>query len=154
MTLQQAHRGTRRHCLWTACELLGLSFQVKHPLLNDYYKKHGACTEFAGKVGTGKTIPIGEGTFVNMALPSASMRILSPTSALLLHASITNASLTETHAIVSTPFALISSAFSTKPGRCFRLHVGVKAPGTARMTVCAAQEIIQNCPASTMYPQP
>eukprot|EP01018_Ginkgo_biloba_P018226 Gb_33383 [translate_table: standard] len=37
-------------------------------------------------------------------------------------------------AIVSTPLALSSSAFSTNPGRCFWEQVGVKAPGTASRT--------------------
>ena len=32
---------------------------------------------------------------------------------------------------------LSSSAASTKPGRCLRLQVGVKAPGTAKSTTCS-----------------
>ena len=35
---------------------------------------------------------------------------------------------------MSTPFALISVAFATNPGKCFAEHVGVKAPGTAKTT--------------------
>jgi len=35
-----------------------------------------------------------------------------------------------------------SSAFSTKPGKCFRLHVGVNAPGTAKRTTCGAALVI------------
>jgi hypothetical protein len=49
-------------------------------------------------------------------------------------ASMTKASLTETHTMLSTPLLLISSAFSMNPGKCFRLQVGVKAPGTAKRT--------------------
>ena len=68
--------------------------------------------------------------------------ILSPAPALLPQASITKASLTETQAMLSTPLLLISSAFSMKPGRCLRLQVGVKAPGTAnRMTFLPAAYI-------------
>ena len=37
-------------------------------------------------------------------------------------------------ATVSTPFALMASAFCTKPGRCLALQVGVNAPGTANST--------------------
>ncbi len=36
--------------------------------------------------------------------------------------------------MVSTPFALMASAFFTKPGRWFLWHVGVNAPGTANRT--------------------
>jgi hypothetical protein len=36
--------------------------------------------------------------------------------------------------MLSTPRALISSAFSTKPGRCFAEQVGVNAPGSANNT--------------------
>mmetsp|Transcript_17212 Transcript_17212/g.29416 ORF Transcript_17212/g.29416 Transcript_17212/m.29416 type:complete len:213 (-) Transcript_17212:51-689(-) len=71
---------------------------------------------------------------VKTALPSASSMILSPAPTLLPQASITKASFTLRQAMVSTPLALISSARSTKPGKCLRLHVGVKAPGTAKMT--------------------
>src|ERR1700729_825167 len=67
-------------------------------------------------------------------LPSASIRILSPTLLDLPQAFITNTSLTAVHAMVSTPFALILSASSTKPGRCFASQVGVKAPGTEKNT--------------------
>ena len=35
---------------------------------------------------------------------------------------------------MSTPFALMASAFCTKPGRCLTLQVGVNAPGTANIT--------------------
>jgi hypothetical protein len=49
----------------------------------------------------------------------------------LPQAFITKTSLTETQAIVSTPLAFSSAAFSLKPGRCLAEQVGVKAPGTA-----------------------
>ena len=45
---------------------------------------------------------------------------------------MTKGSLTEIQTIVSTPFALISSARKTNPGRWWSEHVGVKAPGTAK----------------------
>ena len=41
--------------------------------------------------------------------------------------------------MVSTPLARSSSAFSMNPGRCFRLQVGVKAPGTANSTTCSGE---------------
>ena len=44
----------------------------------------------------------------------------------------TTAAFTERQAMVSTPFALMASAYCTKPGRCLALQVGVKAPGTAK----------------------
>src|ERR1700733_8112083 len=47
---------------------------------------------------------------------------------------MTNASLTAIQAMVSTPLALIASAFCTKPGKCRALQVGVNAPGTANNT--------------------
>ena len=47
---------------------------------------------------------------------------------------MTKTSLTAMHAIVSTSFARISSAWSTKPGRWFIEQVGVKAPGTETNT--------------------
>lgn len=53
---------------------------------------------------------------------------------------MTNASFTDTQAMVSTPLALSSSAFSMKPGRCLRLQVGVKAPGTANSTTYSRRE--------------
>src|ERR1700743_3953528 len=62
------------------------------------------------------------------------MRILSPTLPCLPQAFITNTSFTAVHAMVSTPFALIWSASSTKPGRCLASQVGVKAPGTENST--------------------
>ena len=62
--------------------------------------------------------------FVKTALPSASMRILSPTFTSLAQALITKASFTDTHAIVSTPAALISSAFSTNPGQVLQAAGG------------------------------
>src|ERR1700684_2200792 len=67
-------------------------------------------------------------------LPSASIRILSPTLLDLPHAFMTNTSLTAVHAMVSTPFALILSASSTKPGKCLASQVGVNAPGTEKNT--------------------
>src|SRR5258706_1559680 len=72
--------------------------------------------------------------FANSALPSASIITLSPAPLSLPHASITNASFTETHAIRSTPFALMSFACAMKPGRCCIEQVGVNAPGTANST--------------------
>src|SRR5690606_38794955 len=44
-------------------------------------------------------------------------------------------SLTAMQAMVSTPFARISAARSTNPGRCFASQVGVKAPGTENRTI-------------------
>lgn len=70
------------------------------------------------------------------ALPSARSMILSSAPIDLPQASMTKASFTATQAMVSTPFALRSSDFATKPGRCFKLHVGVNAPGTAKRTTC------------------
>src|SRR5690606_35918384 len=67
-------------------------------------------------------------------LPSASISTLPSADALLPHADMTKASFTARHAIVSTPLALIASAFSTKPGKCFAEQVGVNAPGTANNT--------------------
>mmetsp|Transcript_39684 Transcript_39684/g.66603 ORF Transcript_39684/g.66603 Transcript_39684/m.66603 type:complete len:206 (+) Transcript_39684:442-1059(+) len=72
--------------------------------------------------------------FVKSALPSASIITLSSAPTDFPHASITKASFTATHPIISTPLALISAACSMKPGRCFKLQVGVKAPGTANST--------------------
>src|SRR3546814_17636877 len=63
-------------------------------------------------------------------LPSASIVTAAPALAFLLHAPITKASLTAVQTISSTPFALISSALSKKPGRCFGKQGGVKAQGT------------------------
>src|SRR5262245_26758016 len=71
---------------------------------------------------------------VKWPLPSASMRTLPPQLWSLPHAPITNASFTDTHTISCTPFDFRSPAFSTKPGRCFIEHVGVNAPGTAKIT--------------------
>jgi hypothetical protein len=45
---------------------------------------------------------------------------------------MTNASLTEMQAIVSTPFFLKASAAATNPGTCLALQVGMKAPGKAK----------------------
>src|ERR1700678_825720 len=67
-------------------------------------------------------------------LPSASIKIWSPTPPDLPQAFITNTSLTAVQAMVSTPLALILSASSTKPGRCLASQVGVKAPGTEKNT--------------------
>src|SRR2546423_419639 len=71
---------------------------------------------------------------VNSPLPSASIWILSPVPWALPQAPMTKASFTATQAIRSTPLARISSARITKPGRWWSLHVGVKAPGTAKST--------------------
>lgn len=76
-------------------------------------------------------------TLAKFALPSASIMTLPSVPTCFAQASITKASFTEIQAIVSTPLPLNSSAFSTKPGRCLVLHVGVKAPGTAKMMTCA-----------------
>src|SRR5581483_7963640 len=54
---------------------------------------------------------------------------------------MTNASLTERQAILSTPFFLISSALPTKPGRCLAEQVGVNAPGSANNTVLPLPKI-------------
>src|SRR5271170_3477664 len=66
--------------------------------------------------------------------PSASIVSLPSAPCCLPQAPITNASFTAMQAIVSTPFARKVSAFSTKPGRCRLLQVGVNAPGTANRT--------------------
>ena len=74
-----------------------------------------------------------------MVSPSASAKSPLPSASIVTpsawdcfdHAPRTNGSLTEVQTISSTPFAFSSSAFSTKPGRCFAEQVGVKAPGTA-----------------------
>ena len=47
---------------------------------------------------------------------------------------MTNASLTDRQAMVSTPLALIVSALATKPGRCAMEQPGVNAPGSANST--------------------
>mmetsp|Transcript_24204 Transcript_24204/g.38950 ORF Transcript_24204/g.38950 Transcript_24204/m.38950 type:complete len:246 (+) Transcript_24204:512-1249(+) len=72
---------------------------------------------------------------VKRQLPSASI-VTRPLlcSTVLAHAFMTKASLTETHAMTSTPRSSSSSACLMNPGTCFRLHVGVKAPGTANST--------------------
>ena len=71
---------------------------------------------------------------VQVALPSASMTILSPTFRSLPQASMTKGSLTATQAMVSTPLALSASALPRKLGMCFSPQVGVKAPGTPNST--------------------
>src|SRR5450631_915808 len=68
------------------------------------------------------------------ALPSANIRILSPTPPDFPQAFITNTSLTAVQAMVSTPFALILSASSTNPGKCLASQVGVNAPATENST--------------------
>src|SRR5262245_9560874 len=70
----------------------------------------------------------------NSALPPASIITLSPVFWSLPQASITNASLTDRQAIVSTPLALSAPALCTNPGRCLAEQVGVKAPGRANST--------------------
>src|SRR5476649_343687 len=47
---------------------------------------------------------------------------------------MTKASLTEMHATVLTPLALIASMLARNPGTCLALQVGVKAPGRAKAT--------------------
>lgn len=54
----------------------------------------------------------------------------------LAHAPITKGSLTEMHAMVSTPLAFSCSALLMNPGAWSLLQVGVKAPGTANSTTC------------------
>jgi hypothetical protein len=49
---------------------------------------------------------------------------------------MTNGSLTDMHAIVSTPLLLNSSTREMNPGRCDSEHVGVIAPGTPHTTTC------------------
>src|SRR6185437_15152184 len=71
---------------------------------------------------------------VNSAPPSPSIITLSPAFWSLPQAPITNASLTEMQAMVSTPLALILSNDVTKPGTCLAEQVGVKAPGRAKAT--------------------
>src|ERR1700754_386272 len=68
---------------------------------------------------------------VKSALPSASIRMSSPTAWSSAQARMTKASLTEMQAITSIPLALIACACCLKPGRCLAEQVGVKAPGTA-----------------------
>ncbi|KAI3471985.1 hypothetical protein Pfo_028673 [Paulownia fortunei] len=72
---------------------------------------------------------------VKSPFPSLNNNTSSPTFKFSFQAFITNASLTEIQAMVSTPLALNSAAFSTKPGRCFCEQVGVNAPGTAKRMV-------------------
>src|SRR5262245_45865412 len=72
--------------------------------------------------------------FVYSALPSASMSTLPSVFCALPQAFMTNASLTDRQAIAPAPFARISSARSTNPGRCLESHVGVNAPGTENST--------------------
>src|SRR6202034_4317678 len=98
-------------------------------------------------------------------LPSASIRILSPTPPCLPHAFITNTSFTAVHAMVSTPLALIWSASSTKPGKCLASQVGVNAPGTEKNTTvlpanncsvvifCGPSEVMRvNAPSGILSP--
>src|SRR4030095_11724582 len=59
---------------------------------------------------------------------------LSQTLECLPQAPMTNTSLTAMQAMVSTPLALSSAAFSTKPGRCLASQVGGNAPGTENNT--------------------
>src|SRR4029077_16557434 len=66
-------------------------------------------------------------------LPSARNSILSAPLA-FFHSFITKPSLTAVTAMVSTPLALMASAFCTNPGRWFLWQVGVNAPGTANST--------------------
>ena len=66
-------------------------------------------------------------------LPSAIIWI-SPAFWALPQACMTQASFTEMHATVSTPFAVRSSYFTTYPGMCVFEHPGVNAPGTAKST--------------------
>src|ERR1700761_3760349 len=68
---------------------------------------------------------------VKSPLPSASIRMSVPTPWFSPQAFITNTSLTETQAMVSTPLALKSATCCLKLGRCLAEQVGVKAPGTA-----------------------
>src|SRR5262245_52513831 len=72
--------------------------------------------------------------FEYSALPSASIRTLSPTFDALPQAFITNTSLTAMQAMVSMPLALSASACCRNPGRCFASQVGVNAPGTEKST--------------------
>jgi hypothetical protein len=55
-------------------------------------------------------------------------------------APITNASFTAMHTTVSTPFALIASTFTTKPGKWAAEQVGVKAPGNSKQDYFLAIE--------------
>src|ERR1700761_3322881 len=68
---------------------------------------------------------------VKSPLPSASIRMSVPTPWFSPQAFITNTSLTETQAMVSTPLALKSATCCLKLGRCLAEQVGVKAPGSA-----------------------
>src|SRR5271170_7910454 len=99
------------------------------------------------------------------ALPSASIRILSPTLLDLPQAFITKTSLTAVQAMVSTPFALILSASSTNPGKCLASQVGVNAPGTENSTTvlpanncsvvifCGPSEVMRvNAPSGILSP--
>src|SRR5512142_2264444 len=71
---------------------------------------------------------------VNSAPPSPSITTLSPAFWSLPQAPMTNASLTEMQAMVSTPLPLILSNEPTNPGTCLAEQVGVKAPGRAKAT--------------------
>ncbi|GAY34930.1 hypothetical protein CUMW_277550 [Citrus unshiu] len=77
--------------------------------------------------------------WVYFAEPSARNFMLLFSGNVLAHAFITNGSLTLMQRISSTPFDFNSSPFSMNPGTCFKLQVGVKAPGTPkRMTFLPA----------------
>ena len=61
---------------------------------------------------------------------------------------MTNTSLTAMQAMVSTPLALMSAAFSTKPGRCLASQVGVNAPGTENSTTflpLKSSSVVRSC---------
>src|ERR1700722_11782846 len=70
---------------------------------------------------------------VKSPLPSASIRMSVPTPWFSPQAFITNTSLTETQAMVSTPLAFRLAVCCLKLGRCLAEQVGVKAPGTAKI---------------------
>ena len=61
-------------------------------------------------------------SLVKSPFPSASITTFSPTPRSLPHASITKASLTETHTMRSIPFSFTSSWWLRKPGTCCLEH--------------------------------
>lgn len=70
--------------------------------------------------------------FANSPLESAN-KVTDPSALCALpHSDITNASLTATHAIKSTPFDFKLAASLIYPGKCVLLQPGVKAPGTPK----------------------
>src|SRR3990167_5545039 len=95
------------------------------------------------------------------ALPSASMRTLSPVFWSRAQAPMTKASFTLRHQISSTPAALKSAACCRKPGTCLAEQVGVNAPGRANTAIVLPAEafwastalgpMLQPLPSTSLY---